>query len=154
MPSVYCQLLPLTLTGSAALLLQSKDLLAARVLALGGSPLSFSPMPVEAAEKIYMGVSKGRVENTSPTRRIETLSQASPEILLGQLDKTAQFLPVMDGDRVPYVPTFELAESRNTVPENTFCEAAIVGYAPFNVSYRQRTYSWRRLVEDDMCLTG
>ncbi|KAF6832413.1 carboxylesterase [Colletotrichum musicola] len=115
---------------SASCLLHSKDPFAARIVVLGGSPPGFPPMPTETAEKSYLGVLKALgAEGASAEGRIEALLRASPEILLGQLDKAAQFMPVMDGDTVPYVPTFELAGSKKMVPENASCKAAMVGYA-------------------------
>lgn len=101
---------------------------------LGGSLPGF-PLPIEVAEKSYLGVLKALgAEGASPEGRIEALLRAPPEILLGQLGKTAQFMPAMDGDTVPYVPTFELAASKKMVPQNASCKAAMVGYAPLDVS--------------------
>ncbi|KAF6830898.1 carboxylesterase [Colletotrichum plurivorum] len=95
---------------SASRLLHSKDPFAARIVVLGGSPPGFPPMPTDTAEKSYLGILKALgAEGAAAEGRIEALLQASPEIMLGQLDKAAQFMPVMDGDTFPYVPTFELA---------------------------------------------
>ncbi|KAF6800343.1 carboxylesterase [Colletotrichum sojae] len=94
---------------SATRLLHSKDPFAARIVILGGSPPGFLPMPTDAAEKSYVSVLKALgAEDDSPAERIETLLQASSDVLFGQFDKALQFMPVMDGDTIPYGYIFAL----------------------------------------------
>lgn len=91
-------------------------------------------MDISAAEEAYRGALKSLgAEDLTPSQRVEALSRLSPEELLEKLDKSLQFLPVLDADTVPFVPTFEAVEAKTSIPDNTPCKAIFVGYLPDDV---------------------
>ncbi|KAJ0350849.1 hypothetical protein COL154_007564 [Colletotrichum chrysophilum] len=92
-------------------------------------------MDLSAAEEAYRGALKSLgAEDLTPSQRVEALSRLSPEELLEKLDKSLQFLPVLDAATVPFVPTFKAVETKTSIPDNTPCKAIFVGYLPDDAS--------------------
>ncbi|TDZ31321.1 Cytochrome P450 monooxygenase patI [Colletotrichum spinosum] len=120
---------------STVRLLHAKEPLASRIVVLGGSPPALPPMTAEAAEGAYEAVVEALgFEKLHTAGRIEALCKTRPEELLEKIEGKIQFLPVVDGDTVPDIPTFEAAASGTLVPRDTACKSVMVGYAPFDGS--------------------
>ncbi|TDZ13650.1 Lipase 5 [Colletotrichum orbiculare MAFF 240422] len=120
---------------STVRLLHAKEPLASRIVLLGGSPPALPPMTAEAAERAYEAVVEALgLEKLHTAGRIEALCKTRPEELLEKIEGKMQFLPVVDGDTVPDIPTFEAAASGTLVPKGTACKSVMVGYAPFDGS--------------------
>ncbi|KAH0421745.1 hypothetical protein CcaCcLH18_13252 [Colletotrichum camelliae] len=120
---------------STSRLLYSNDDAPSQMVVLSGSPPSLPPMELSAAEEAYRGALKSLgAEDLTPSQRVEALSRLSPEALLEKLDKNLQFLPVLDADTVPFVPTFKAVEAKTSISENTPCKAIMVGYLPDDAS--------------------
>lgn len=87
------------------------------------------------AEQAYKGVLKALgAEGVSSSERVKILSRASPEELSAKIGRSLPFLPVLDEETVPFVPTFEIASAGKLIPKTTSCKAVMVGYAPLDVS--------------------
>ncbi|KAI8299183.1 Lipase 1 [Colletotrichum sp. SAR11_59] len=120
---------------STSRLLYSNDDAPSQLAVLSGAPPSLPPMDVSAAEEAYRGALKSLgAEDLTPSQRVEALSRLSPEELLEKLDKSLQFLPVLDAATVPLVPTFKAVEAKTSIPDNTPCKAIFVGYLPDDAS--------------------
>ncbi|KAK1454422.1 carboxylesterase [Colletotrichum cuscutae] len=120
---------------SAGRLLYSEKALASQLIILGGSPPSLAPLELGVAEQAYKGVVKALgVEDVSSSERIKILSRASPEELSSKIGRSLPFLPVLDEETVPFVPTFETASAGKLIPKTTSCKAIMVGYAPLDAS--------------------
>ncbi|KAK1623735.1 carboxylesterase [Colletotrichum phormii] len=120
---------------SASRLLYSEKALASQIIILGGSPPSLPPLDLGVAEQAYKGVLKAsEAEDVSSSERIKILSRASPEELSSKIGRSLPFLPVLDEETAPFVPTFETASAGKLVPKTTSCKAVMVGYAPLDAS--------------------
>ncbi|KXH61754.1 carboxylesterase [Colletotrichum salicis] len=120
---------------SASRLLYSEKALASQIIILGGSPPSLAPLDLGVAEHAYKGVLKASgAEDVSSSERIKILSRASPEELSSKIGRSLPFLPVLDEETVPFVPTFETASAGKLVPKTTSYKAVMVGYAPLDAS--------------------
>ncbi|KAJ5005712.1 hypothetical protein K4K48_006096 [Colletotrichum sp. SAR 10_66] len=120
---------------STSRLLYSNDDAPWQLAVLSGATPSLPPMEISAAEEAYRGALKSLgAEDLTPSQRVEALSRLSPEELLEKLDKSLQFLPVLDAATVPFVPTFKAVEAKTSIPDNTPCKAIFVGYLPDDAS--------------------
>ncbi|KAJ4212289.1 hypothetical protein NW759_011677 [Fusarium solani] len=120
---------------SALRALSPAEKLAWRVVVLAGAPPLMTPPPLETAEIPYQQALKAlEVEGGSPAERIQALKDASPEYLSAKIDKGIMFTPLVDSKLIPFQPTFDAILNGNPPWKNTSCEAAFVGYAPFDAS--------------------
>ncbi|KAI8262058.1 Lipase 1 [Colletotrichum sp. SAR11_239] len=120
---------------STSRLLYSNDDAPWQLAVLSGATPSLPPMEISAAEEAYRGALKSLgAGDLTPSQRVEALSRLSPEELLEKLDKSLQFLPVLDAATVPFVPTFKAVEAKTSIPDNTPCKAIFVGYLPDDAS--------------------
>ncbi|KAK1977375.1 carboxylesterase [Colletotrichum cereale] len=121
--------------GSTTRMLYSKEELASRIIVLGGCPPMLAPLDASVAEKSYLAVIKAfKLEDLSPSQRIKALSEASSEDLLAKLGGVGPLLPIVDGDTVPFRPTFETSRSKKVIPSWTSCQAMMIGYSPLDGS--------------------
>ncbi|KAK2025124.1 carboxylesterase [Colletotrichum zoysiae] len=121
--------------GSTTRMLYSNEALAARIIVLGGCPPLLAPLDAAIAEQSYHAVIKAfKFEDLSPSQRINSLSEVSPEDLLAKLGSAGPFMPILDGDTVPFTPTFETSRARKVIPSGTSCQAMMIGYAPLDAS--------------------
>ncbi|KAK2053039.1 carboxylesterase [Colletotrichum caudatum] len=121
--------------GSATRMLYSDEALAARIIVLGGCPPIHVPLDAAVAEQSYHAVTRAfKLEDLSPSQRIKSLSEVSAEDLLAKLGGAGPFLPVLDGDTVPFTPTFEASRAKKVIPSGTSCQAMMIGYAPLDAS--------------------
>ncbi|KAK2006318.1 carboxylesterase [Colletotrichum eremochloae] len=121
--------------GSTTRILYSNEALATRIIVLGGCPPLLGPLDAAIAEQSYHAVIQAlKLEGLSSSQRIKTLSEVPPEDLLAKLGRAGPFLPVLDGDTVPFTPTFETSRAKKVIPSGTSCQAMMIGYAPLDAS--------------------
>ncbi|WDK14590.1 carboxylesterase [Colletotrichum graminicola] len=121
--------------SSTTRLLYSNETLATQIIVLGGCPPLLAPLDAAVAEQVYHDVTKAfRLEDLSSSQRIKALSEVSPEDLLAKLEGVRPFLPILDGDTVPFTPTFETSRAKKVIPSGTSCRAMMIGYAPLDAS--------------------
>jgi hypothetical protein len=129
--------------------LSPDEKLAWRVVVLAGAPPLMTPPPLETAEIPYQQALKAlEVEGGSPAERIQALKDASPEYLSAKIDKGIMFTPLVDSKFIPFQPTFDAILNGNPPWKNTSCEAAFVGYAPFDVCANHSYASWISAYEE------
>ncbi|KAK1585060.1 Alpha/Beta hydrolase protein [Colletotrichum navitas] len=121
--------------SSTTRLLYSNETLATQIIVLGGCPPNLAPLGAAVAEQSYHAVINAfGLEDLPSSERIKALSEVSPKDLLAKLGGAGPFLPVLDGDTVPFTPTFETSRAKKMIPSGTSCRAMMIGYAPLDAS--------------------
>ena len=111
--------------------LSSTENLYRRAIVHGGSPLLFKPLPQSVAERSYyetLGLLG--LQDLSADRRIESLLQIQPEMLLTQIPPTIPFNITQDDESIQTY-TFQdvgaFAEGSKLLPGTQWCRELVIG---------------------------
>ena len=121
---------------SAVRLLYTEEALISRVIVMGGAPPSVGPISKSVAESSYETlIGALGCKDLSATERIKALQVISIEELQKAQNPTLPFIPVVDGELVPYNESFSFMQSKDYVFKSKSSEAIMVIHSPLDVSF-------------------
>ncbi|KAL2670507.1 hypothetical protein Neosp_014295 [[Neocosmospora] mangrovei] len=120
---------------SAVRLLYTEEALISRVVVMGGAPPSVAPISKSVAESSYEAlIGALGCKSLSSTDRVKALKAVSIEELQKAQNPTLPFIPVLDGEFVPYSETFSFIQSKDYVFKSKSSEAVMVIHSPLDAS--------------------
>ncbi|KAM6515692.1 hypothetical protein FALCPG4_013908 [Fusarium falciforme] len=120
---------------SAVRLLYTEEALISRVIVMGGAPPSVGPISKSVAESSYEAlIGALGCKDLSATERIKALQAISIEELQKAQNPTLPFIPVLDGELVPYNESFSFMQSKDYVFKSRSSEAVMAIHSPLDAS--------------------
>ncbi|KAJ4193605.1 hypothetical protein NW755_003599 [Fusarium falciforme] len=120
---------------SAVRLLYTEEALISRVIVMGGAPPSVGPISKSVAESSYEAlIGALGCKGLSATERIKVLQAITIEELQKAQNPTLPFIPVLDGELVPYNESFSFMQSKDYVFKSKSSEAVMAIHSPLDAS--------------------
>lgn len=134
----------LTLPVSAGYLLFSEEVLAKRIICLGGCPPLLGQLPLPIADAMAETAKKHLgVEGISAESLVSPLNELPSENFWSKIPPNVPFLPVVDGEIIPEILEVDTWARSPTLPGNKFIEAILVGDSKLDVSAAMKGLSCR-----------